>query len=156
MSRELCDYQKHLTRWLINLLCSFSNPNNLILLASCWAFFFKRQAREANLFFSLRVFGRTLKGSSLTGVMSLITRPSLSNSFPIALSFLGFGVRSFPSPLRAFPLCFIWMDLSDYWRKQNRIVNWLIVGSFRKSQIRKINKILHQLIGVMIQWRNYC
>jgi hypothetical protein len=93
------------------LLCSFSKPNSLILFASCWAFFFRRHARDANLFFSLRVFGRTLNGNSLTGVMSLITRPNLSSSFPITFSFLALGVRSFPSPFRAFPLCFIWTDL---------------------------------------------
>lgn len=51
------------------LLCSVSSPNNLILFASCWAFFFKRHARDANLFFSLRNFGRSLNGDSLTDVI---------------------------------------------------------------------------------------
>ena len=37
-----------------DLLCSSSRPQSFILLASCWAFFFSLQAREASLFFSLR------------------------------------------------------------------------------------------------------
>lgn len=86
------------------LLCSFSKPNNLILLASCWAFFLRRQALEASLFFSFRDLGRTVTGNSLTGVMSLMILPSLSSSFPILCSFFGLGVRSLPSPLRALPL----------------------------------------------------
>lgn len=62
---------------------------------------------DASLFFSFLVFGRTLKGSSETGAISLMTFPSLSSSLPIKWSFLGFGVKSFPSPFLAFPLCFI-------------------------------------------------
>lgn len=88
-----------------HLLCSASSPYNLILFASCCAFFLSRHARDASLFFSLRDFGRTLKGSSLTGVMSLMVRPSLSSSLPMLYSLRGLGVKSLPSPLRAFPLC---------------------------------------------------
>ena len=40
--------------WGRDLLCSSSRPQSFILLASCWAFFFSLQAREASLFFSLR------------------------------------------------------------------------------------------------------
>jgi hypothetical protein len=59
---------------------------------------------EANLFFSLRVCGLTLNGSSLTGVISLMTLFSLSNSLPITCNFFGFGVKSLPSPFLALPL----------------------------------------------------
>lgn len=56
------------------------------------------------MFFSFRLLGLTLKGSSLTGVISLMVWLNLSNSLPIALSFRGFGVRSLPSPFLALPL----------------------------------------------------
>lgn len=59
---------------------------------------------DANLFFSLRVFGLTLNGNSLTGVISVILLFSLSNSLPIDCNFLGFGVKSLPSPFLALPL----------------------------------------------------
>lgn len=86
-------------------LCSVSSPYNLILLASCCAFFFNRHARDANLFFSLRNFGLSLNGDSFTDVIWLMVRPNLSNSLPMQCNFRGFGVKSFPSPLRALPLC---------------------------------------------------
>ncbi len=47
---------------------------------------------------------RAPNGISLTGVKSLITLLSISNSFPMAANFFGFAVRSLPSPRRAFPL----------------------------------------------------
>lgn len=81
-----------------HLLCSDSKPLSLILLASCCAFFFNLQALEASLFFSFLEVGRTLKGSSLTGVMSLMILPSLSSSLPMLKSFLALGVKSLPSP----------------------------------------------------------
>jgi len=59
---------------------------------------------EASLFFSFRVFGRTLNGNSLTGVMSFIIRPNLSSSLPILHNLRGLGVKSFPSPFLALPL----------------------------------------------------
>lgn len=59
---------------------------------------------EANLFFSLRVFGRILNGNSLTGVISFILLFSLSNSLPMDCNFFGFGVKSLPSPFLALPL----------------------------------------------------
>ena len=49
---------------------------------------------EASLFFSFRDRGRAVRGSSLTGVRSLITLFSFRSSLPIWSSFLGFGVRS--------------------------------------------------------------
>lgn len=88
-----------------HLLCSVSSPYNLILLASCCAFFFNRHARDANLFFSLRNLGRSLNGDSFTDVIWFMVRPNLSNSLPMQCNFRGFGVKSFPSPFRAFPLC---------------------------------------------------
>ena len=44
------------------------------------------------------------KGTSLTGVMELISLPSLSSSRPILANFAGLAVRSLPSPLLALPL----------------------------------------------------
>uniref|UniRef100_A0A147BEW5 Putative secreted protein n=1 Tax=Ixodes ricinus TaxID=34613 RepID=A0A147BEW5_IXORI len=90
----------------MSFLCSCWRPYSLSLLASCWAFFLSRQAREASLFFSLRDLWRALKGSSLTGVRSLMTRPSLRSSSPMLYSLRGLGVRSLPSPRRALPACF--------------------------------------------------
>lgn len=57
---------------------------------------------DANLFFSFRERGRAVRGSSLTGVRSLITLLSLRNSFPIWSSFRGLGVRSSTSVRRDF------------------------------------------------------
>ena len=57
---------------------------------------------EASLFFSFLDLGRAVKGSSLTGVRSLITLFSFRSSLPIWSSFLGFGVRSSTSVLRDF------------------------------------------------------
>jgi len=88
----------------IRSLCSSSRPWSFSLLASCCAFFFSLQARLANLFFSFLDFVLVGKGTSLTGVKALISLFNLSSSFPMAASFFGFAVRSFPSPLRAFPL----------------------------------------------------
>ena len=122
-------------------LCSSSRPQSLILLASCWAFFFSLQARLASLFFSFldlvllwkenkfpaniinvsRLFNIECqilnicykliiryylvgKGTSLTGVMELISLPSFSSSFPILANLAGLAVRSLPSPLLALPL----------------------------------------------------
>lgn len=117
-----------------DLLCSTSRPYNFILFASCWAFFFSRHALEANLFFSLRDFGLTLKGSSLTGVISLIMRPNLSNSFPIICNFFGFGVKSLPSPFRAFPLCCFKISSIYYYEKI------YLINSYTSIPIRIILK----------------
>ena len=87
-----------------NLLCSAASPSHFNLLASCCAFFLRRQALEANLFFSLRLLHLAPKGISLTGVKSLIILLNWSSSLPIAANFLGLDVKSFPSPLLAFPL----------------------------------------------------
>ncbi|CAH0683081.1 unnamed protein product [Spodoptera exigua] len=95
----------------IRRLCSCSKPCNFNLFASCWAFFFNLQAREASLFFSFLVLGLILNGSSLTGIISFIILPKPSNSFPIKYNFLGFGVKSFPSPFLALPLCFMPLTL---------------------------------------------
>lgn len=112
-------------------LCSCSKPCNFILFASCWAFFFKRHALEASLFFSLRVFGLAVNGNSETGVISLIIRDNLSNSRPILYNFRGFGVRSFPSPFRAFPLCLI--PRSAQWGlKTGSVASFKICGSSRR------------------------
>lgn len=97
-----------------DLLCSVSSPNNFILLASCCAFFLRRHARDANLFFSLRNLGRSLNGDSLTDVIWLIVRPNLSNSLPMHCNLRGFGVKSLPSPLRALPLCCNFVMWTDY------------------------------------------
>ena len=86
------------------LRCSFKRPSHFNLFASCWAFFLRRHALDANLFFSLRLLHLAPNGISLTGVISLITRLSCSNSFPIAANLRGLAVRSFPSPRLAFPL----------------------------------------------------
>ena len=59
---------------------------------------------EASLFFSFLDLGLTAMGSSLTGVMSLMSRLSLSSSRPMLCSFRGFGVKSLPSPRLALPL----------------------------------------------------
>lgn len=84
---------------LVHLLCSSSSPLNLILFASCWAFFFNRHALDASLFFSFLEVDLTLNGNSLTGVMSLMYLLNLSSSRPILCSFFGLGVKSFPSPI---------------------------------------------------------
>lgn len=57
---------------------------------------------EASLFFSFLDRGRAVKGSSLTGVRSLMTLFSFRSSLPICSSFLGLGVRSSTSVLRDF------------------------------------------------------
>lgn len=57
---------------------------------------------EASLFFSFLDLGRAVKGSSLTGVRSLMTWFSLRSSLPICSSFLGLGVRSSTSVRRDF------------------------------------------------------
>lgn len=57
---------------------------------------------EASLFFSFLDLGLAVKGSSLTGVRSLITLFSFLSSLPICRSFLGLGVRSSTSVLRDF------------------------------------------------------
>lgn len=59
---------------------------------------------DANLFFSLRVFGLILNGNSLTGVISFILLFNLSSSLPMDCNFLEFGVKSLPSPFLALPL----------------------------------------------------
>jgi hypothetical protein len=59
---------------------------------------------DASLFFSLRERDLTALGTSATGVISAMTLFSRSSSFPIDHNFRGFGVKSFPSPFRAFPL----------------------------------------------------
>lgn len=94
-------------RWstIGNLLCCSSSPRSFILFASCWAFFFSRQPREANLFFSRRADLLTfvLSPSTPSDSIALLI---FSSSRPILKSFLTLGVRSFPSPRRAFPVCF--------------------------------------------------
>lgn len=57
---------------------------------------------DASLFFSLRDRGRAVRGSSLTGVRSLITLFSLRSSVPICSSLRGLGVRSSTSVRRDF------------------------------------------------------
>lgn len=57
---------------------------------------------DASLFFSLRDRGRAVRGSSLTGVRSLITLLSLRSSVPICSSLRGLGVRSSTSVRRDF------------------------------------------------------
>ena len=59
---------------------------------------------EASLFFSFLDLGLTAMGSSLTGVMSLMRRLSLSSSRPMLCSLRGLGVKSLPSPRLALPL----------------------------------------------------
>ena len=86
-------------------LCSLSSPCSFTLFASCCAFFLRRQARDANLFFSLRERDRTLAGWCEWGERSLMRRASRSSSLPSWCSLRGFGVMSLPSPRRAFPLC---------------------------------------------------
>ena len=86
-------------------LCSLSSPCSFTLFASCCAFFLRRQARDANLFFSLRERDRTLAGWCEWGERSLMRRASRSSSLPNWCSLRGFGVMSLPSPRRAFPLC---------------------------------------------------
>ena len=49
-----------------NSRCSSASPMHLSLLASCCAFFLRRHARDASLFFSLRLLHRELNGISLT------------------------------------------------------------------------------------------
>lgn len=73
-----------------------NNPHFLIPAASPSAYL------EANLFFSFLDLGLAVKGSSLTGVRSLITLFSFLSSLPIWRSFLGLGVRSSTSVLRDF------------------------------------------------------
>ena len=97
----------------MDLLCSLCSPNSFTLLASCWAFFFSRHAREANLFFSRRDLDLTVCGSSTGGVMSVMALLSRHNSLPILNNLTGFGVTSLPSPRRAFPLCLYRMWLSS-------------------------------------------
>ena len=85
------------------MLC---NTREIYLLnAFCFQIFKRKTANlDASLFFSFLDFGRTAMGSSLTGVMSLISRLSLSSSRPMLWSLRGFGVKSLPSPRLAFPL----------------------------------------------------
>lgn len=78
------------------LLCSFSSPSSLILLASCCAFFLSRQIRDASMFFSRPFaflwFRLSFKSFDLnTSSIPLILLPIWSN-------FNGSGRRSFPTP----------------------------------------------------------
>lgn len=101
------------TKWIRNnndkqskcIRCSCSSPWSLILLASCWAFFFRRHTRDAYLFFSRRVRARTAADISADGVNLLMSWASFRSSLPVANSLPGFGVTSLPSPRRALPLC---------------------------------------------------
>lgn len=77
-------------------LLSCGHPNLLIHAALSNTYL------EASLFFSFLDLGLAVKGSSLTGVRSLITLFSFLSSLPICRSFLGLGVRSSTSVLRDF------------------------------------------------------
>ena len=87
--QKLCTSNTHMNNslrgkcWKVHIPCSVSRPYSLILLASCCAFFLSRQAREAYLFFSLRVLFLVVMGNSLGGAISLILRFSLFSWFPI-------------------------------------------------------------------------